>query len=196
MKETSNQSCLFIVDMINGFVKEGPLADQAICSIIKPIEQIIKDFKQKNYPIVAFSDAHQEDSKEFEAFIPHCIEGTKESELIDEFIPYQDDMVIIKKNSTNGFLAPDFIKWFEKQPVYKNYIITGCVTDICVLQLAASMIGYVHQHNLDARVIISKNTSETFDIENHPRESYNFMATTLLAQLGVQVHDTIDYSSL
>jgi nicotinamidase-related amidase len=196
MKKTSNQSCLFVVDMINGFVKEGPLADPTICSIIKPIEQIIKDFKQKNYPIVAFCDSHHEDSKEFEAFLPHCIVGTQESELIDELLPYQKDMVLIKKNSTNGFLAPEFISWFKKQPVFTNYIIVGCVTDICVLQLASSMIAYVHQHNLDAKVIISKNTSETYQIENHPRESFNYMAYTLLEQLGVQVYDTIDYSAL
>lgn len=196
MKELSNQSCLFVVDMINGFVKEGALADPAICSIIKPIEQIIKDFKQKNYPIVALCDAHQPDSKEFESFPPHCLKGTRESELIDEFKPYQQDMVIIEKNSVNGFLAPDFISWFEKQPIYKNYIITGCVTDICVFQLAASMMAYIHQHNLDSNVIISKNTSETFENEHHPRESYNYMATTLLAQLGVHVYDTIDYTTL
>lgn len=195
MKKTSHQSCLFIVDMINGFVKEGPLADPAICSIIKPIEQIIKDFKQKNYPIVAFCDSHQVDSKEFDAFLPHCIEGTKQSELIDEYLPYQKDMVTIKKNSTNGFVAPAFIEWFKNQPIYKQYIIVGCVSDICVLQLASSMIAYVHEHNLDSKVIISKDTSETYQIENHPRESFNYMAYTLLEQLGVTVHDTIDYSS-
>src|SRR5690554_5690918 len=108
MNQTSNASVLMIVDMINGFVKEGPLADPTICSIIKPIDKIIKDFKQKDYPIVALCDAHQENSKEFNAFLPHCIKGTKESELIDEFKLYQEDIKMIEKNSVNGFLSPEF----------------------------------------------------------------------------------------
>lgn len=192
MNKSSNASCLIIVDMINGFVKEGPLADPAICSIIEPIEQIIKDFKQKDYPIVALCDAHQANSKEFDAFLPHCLKDTKESELIDEFKVYEKDMLVFEKNSVNGFLSPAFQQWFQKQPTFKNYIVVGCVTDICVLNMASTLMAYIHQHNLDAKVIVSKDTSETFEIENHPRESYNFMAYTLLEQLGVQVNDNVE----
>ena len=187
MKNTSDQSCLFIVDMINGFVKEGPLADPAICSIIKPIEQIIKDFKQKDYPIVAFCDAHDEMATEFHVFPVHCVKNTQESEIIDEFQPYVSSMKIFYKNSVNSFFAPGFESWLKKQPLYKQYIVTGCVTDICVFQLAASLVAYFHQHNLKTDVVVTKDTSETFDIEGHPRESYNFMAYTLLNQLGVKV---------
>ncbi len=187
MKHKSDQSCLMIVDMINGFVKEGPLADPAICSIIKPIEQIIKDFKQNNNPIVAFCDAHEPSAQEFKVFPIHCVKKTPESDIIDEYQPYMADTKVFYKNSVNSFFAPGFETWLKKQPLYKEYIVTGCVTDICVFQLAASLIAYFHQHNLDTEVIVTKDTSETFEIEGHPRESYNFMAYTLLNQLGVKV---------
>ncbi len=189
MRKYSDRSCLMIVDMINGFVKEGPLADPAICSIIKPIEQIIKDFIQKKDPVIAFCDAHDTNAKEFEVFLPHCIKGTKESELIEEFLPYKDDMIVFEKNSVNSFFAPGFENWLNDQPVFCEYIITGCVTDICVFQLAASLVAYFHQHNITTNIIVTKDTSETFDIDQHPRESFNFMAYTLLAQLGVKVMD-------
>lgn len=181
--------------MINGFVKKGPLADPTICTIIKPIEQIIKDFKQKDYPIVAICDAHQEDSKEFDAFIPHCLKGSKESMLIDEFKIYEDDMQMIEKNSVNGFLSLQFQEWFVNQPTYKNYIVVGCVTDICVLNLASTLMAYIHQNNLEANVYVSKDTSETFEIENHPRESFNYMAYTLLEQLGVKVIEHVELNN-
>lgn len=196
MKPISSFSCLIIIDMINGFVKEGPLADPAIRLIIEPIEQIIKDFKQKDYPIIALCDAHDLDCGEFDVFLPHCIKGDQESELIDEFKPYSSSMVVCEKNSVNGFLSPAFKEWFDDQPFYTNYVVVGCVTDICVLNFASTLQAYLHQHNVDSHVIVSKDTSETYHTDNHPRESFNHMAYTLMAQLGVQVNDYVTFDNL
>ena len=191
MKETSTQSCLVIVDVINGFIKEGPMADQSIAHIIKPIEEIIKDFKSKGYPIIALCDAHEKDSREFSAFLPHCIAGSHESELVDELKVYEDVIVRLNKNSINGFLAPEFIAWFKDQPIYKNYVVVGCVTDICVLNFASTLLAYLHEHNYESNVIVTTDTSDTFHIENHNKAIFNEMAYTLMKQLGVLVYDHV-----
>lgn len=191
MKNTSAQSCLIIIDMINGFINEGALADQAIAHIIKPIEEIIKDFKQKEYPVIALCDTHQSESTEFNAFAPHCLAGTYESELVDEFKVYGDLITRLDKNSINGFLAPAFQAWFEKQPIYKNYIVVGCVTDICVLNFASTLMAYLHEHNYDSQVIVSEDTSDTFHLEGHNKAIFNEMAYTLMKQLGVHVYDHV-----
>lgn len=196
MKETSSQSCLVLVDMINGFVREGALADQSVGHIIEPIIKIVDDFKHKNYPIIALCDAHHQASREFSAFAPHCLAHTTESELISELQPYSDVIVRIEKNSVNGFVAPAFKQWFDQQPIYQNYIVVGLVSDICVLNFASTLQAYLHEHDYPSNVIVSKDTSDTFHIEHHNKAIFNEMAYTLLKQLGVLVHDYVTFEQL
>ena len=60
---------LIVVDMINGFVDEGALADTHIRHIIKEILNLIKEFKSASDKQVAFiKDAHKKDSMEFKSF--------------------------------------------------------------------------------------------------------------------------------
>ena len=105
---------LVIIDMVNGFVKEGPMSDNYINTITPNIINLIKEFKEKNYDIISTQEGHLNDAKEFEDFPPHCILGTKEAELIDELKPYEDDMKLIRKNSTCGFIAKEFFEYFRE----------------------------------------------------------------------------------
>ena len=80
---------------------------------------------------------HQKNSKEFESFPKHCILGTEEVELIDELKPYEKDMKLIRKNSTSGFVTEEFQKYLkENENNLEEIIITGCCTDICIINFA------------------------------------------------------------
>ena len=187
MNQSSTKSCLVVIDMINGFIQQGPLADPSIASIIGSIETLIKQFKQHDWPIIALVDQHREDAKEFQAFPAHCIKASEESELVDQLKPYQQDMVMLAKNSVNGFLAPDFIAWFEQQPSYKQYVITGCVTDICVLSFAMTLQAYIHQHQLDSEVIVVADGVDTFTTLTHDKATYHNMALAMMKQIGISI---------
>ena len=41
---------LIVVDMVNGFVREGAMADSYIEHIIKPIEHMINEFLNNHFP--------------------------------------------------------------------------------------------------------------------------------------------------
>ena len=81
---------LIVVDMVNGFVREGGLHDRRIEEVIpyqkKLLDQYVKDFEM----ILFIKDCHDVDSVEHNRFqgIKHCIKGTTEVEIIDEFQPY------------------------------------------------------------------------------------------------------------
>jgi len=184
---TSTNACLVIIDMVNGFIHEGPMADASIKNIIVNIEELIKSFHQNHQPIIAFLDKHPENAKEFTAFVPHCVANTSESEWVEELLSYQNDVLFIEKNSVNGFLAPDFQQWFEKAPLYQQYVITGCVSDICVLQFALTLQAYIHQHNLDATVTVCEDAIATFDAPFHPKDTYHTMAIAFMKQCGIHI---------
>ena len=179
---------LLVIDMVNGFVKEGALADNYINRITPNIINLIKEFKESNYDIISIQEGHSNNSKEFENFPPHCILGTKEAELIDELKPYEKDMILIRKNSTCGFVTKEFFEYFENNKnEIEEIILTGCCTDICVLNFAIPLKTYINEHNLPIKVTIYKNTVETYNSDAHNREEYNQMAFKIMGQNGIEI---------
>lgn len=178
---------LVIIDMVNGFVKEGALADTRINFITPNIIELIEKFKSNGHDIISFQDAHSKNSKEFNDFPEHCIEGTKESELIDELLPYNDVMKVIYKNSTSGFVTKEFINYLEENKNnLEEVVITGCCTDICVINFAIPLKNYFNEHNLNTKIIVPKNCVETYNSQTHNSEEYNEIAFKLMKQAGIE----------
>lgn len=174
---------LFVVDMINGFVYEGALSDPSIASIVPAIEKLAK----RSADVVFPCDMHPKSAREFDAFPPHCEADSHESKVIEELRAYAS--TILPKNSTNTFLAPAFQ---EQLPTYlqkhDDFIITGCCTDICVLQFALSFQAYLNQHDLQGkRIIVPVDCVETYGAVGHDATTYNSFALSLLKQSGVSV---------
>jgi len=179
---------LLIIDMVNGFTKEGALADRNINHINENIIALIKNFKENGHDIISIQEGHTENSKEFENFPKHCILGTEEAELIDELKPYEKDMKLIRKNSTSGFVTEEFQKYLKSnEKNLEEIIITGCCTDICIINFALPLKNYINEHNLNISVIVPKNAVETYNTPNHSREEYNEMAFKLMEQSGIKI---------
>ncbi len=181
---------LVIIDMINGFIKEGALADSYINTITPKIIEKIKENIESNDMIINFQDAHKIDSKEFKDFPPHCIIGTFEAKLIDELLPYENKMKTIYKNSTSGFVTDEFMQFIENNKNNLNEItITGCCTDICIINFAIPLKNYCNEHNLDIEIIVPKNCVQTYNSDIHNRDEYNEMSFKLMKQCGIKVEE-------
>ncbi len=179
---------LLVIDMINGFVKEGALADKQINSITPNIINLIEEYIENDNDIISIQEGHSENSKEFESFPVHCVLGTDEAELIEELMPYKDKMKLIRKNSTCGFITNDFMKYIEEnEEKLEEVILTGCCTDLCVMNFALPLKNYINEHNLNIKVTIYKNAVETYDAPMHNREEYNDMAFKIMKQNGVEI---------
>ena len=102
MKEIKNlkvyKKVLIVVDMVNGFVREGALADKHIEGTINNQLALIKKYQEEGNLVIFIKDTHTKDSVEHDRFgrALHCIEGTKEAELIEELKPFEN-----KENSRN-----------------------------------------------------------------------------------------------
>lgn len=177
---------LVVVDMVNGFINEGALADKRINNIVPAIIRKIEQAKAEGATIVAFRDCHSENDEEFKTYPPHCIKGSFESELIDELKPYQKDMIDIEKNTTNGFNTKK-MRQLLKENVFDSVDITGCCTDICVNAFASSMMKYIISNNLPTKLYISDNAVDTFSLPGHDGDEVNKSTLKELEEIGVNV---------
>ena len=138
------------VDMVNGFVNEGPMHDEYIRNTIpyqiSLMELARQDPKAMN---IIVKDTHKEDAVEFKKFPVHCVENTKESELIDELKRFEtEDALVFKKNSTSAMHAPGFLDAIDSFKNLKEVVIVGCCTDICVLNLVIPLQTYFDDKNI------------------------------------------------
>lgn len=196
MKNLENiRELLVVVDMVNGFVKSGALADPYIGHIIKPIEELIKEFKDsKDKDVIFIRDAHIPGCAEFKKFPEHCIDGTWESEIVDELKPYSLDSRIYKKNSRSTFTLQSFRNDLDKmriKGILEKVIATGCCTDLCVLDLAVPLANYFDQMNDNREVIVLQDAVETYDAPWHNRDEYNDMAFKIMNQEGIRLVKTL-----
>lgn len=174
---------VFVVDMINGFIKEGALHDSAILTCTAPIQQLLTDLDCRR---IFIADAHPPKTREFEAYPSHCVIGTAESEVIDELQPYVEEL--IHKNSTNAFTAADFQTFLTNDiDCYSDLIITGCCTDICIMQFALCLNAWLNEHNkTKQRIVIPANCIDTYHIEGaHDAERNNQFALENMQANGI-----------
>ena len=183
------KKCLIIVDMVNGFINEGILHDKKIGRIIPRQKEIIEQAKLEGRLIIIVKDTHSHGSVEFARFgnTEHCLENTKESELIDELKDYEfkEDTISIKKNSTSFMEAPDFRKLMEEQTKIIEFDIVGCCTDICVVNGTIGLANYLDQHNRKHIINVHEDGIATYQEEE--RQEYVDAAILLMKQQGINI---------
>ncbi len=137
------KKALLVIDMLNDFVREGaPLEVPQTRRIIPNIARRIEEARAKGVPVVYICDSHREDDPEFKVWPRHAVRGTEGAEVVDELRPKEGDMVV-PKVSYSGFFQTDLDDRLRSLGV-EELILTGCVTNICVLYTAvdAYMRGY------------------------------------------------------
>ena len=92
-----------VVDMVNGFVNFGNLADPNINRIVPNVVNIIQTALKNGDKVVAFKDTHDENDIEFLIYPVHCVRGTPECDLVPELSPFENKMTVFEKSTTNGF---------------------------------------------------------------------------------------------
>ena len=181
------EKLLVVVDMVNGFTKYGNMADPYINHITDEIKTLVEEFIHEKEGIAFIKDTHNEDSAEFKKFPPHCVRGTGEEELISELKPYESYGLVYEKNSTSTMFASGFMNDIDSMRKLKEVIITGCCTDICVLNLAIPLTNYFDEKDRLVDVVVLKDAVETYNSETHNRKEYNEMSLKLIKQAGIKV---------
>lgn len=183
------KGCLIIVDMVNGFTREGVLHDEEILKTVKRQIELIKEAKNSGKLIIFIKDTHTKDSTEYERFggSKHCLENTSESELIDELKIYEndEDTISIKKNSTSFMESPEFRELMKKQKELEEFDIAGCCTDICVANGSIGLANYLDEWNRKHKIRVHDDAIATY--AENSRNEYVEAAKILMKQQGIEI---------
>lgn len=180
------KNMLVVVDMVNGFINEGALADKNINKVTPNIVNLIENAKKNKDVIVAFKDCHTEDDEEFNVFPPHCIKGTSESDFIPELKKYENDMIVIEKNTTNGFANREFRALVDKCD-FDCVTVVGCCTDICVSGFVNSYLDYIAEKGVNTKIYVDESACYTFDDDNHNAEYMHRSAIEEMKENGAVI---------
>lgn len=194
------RTAVFSSDVINGFLREGPLSSERVDEITEPIVKLFKaawEHGVKDY--VLLQDAHAQDTPEFRVYPPHCVAGTDESRTIPELkkLPFVDHLKVIEKNSLSPAIETHFEEWLREHPDLKTAIVVGNCTDLCVYQLAMYLRMRADALNiLDFDVIVPVDAVQTFDIPTadaqdaiipHPGDFFHEVFLYHMASNGIRV---------
>lgn len=177
---------LIVVDMINGFVRKGVLANKEIEEVIPENIKLIEEFLNDEEGAVALvRDSHSKNAPEFKTFPEHCLEGTEESELVEELIKYEKDSLVYKKNSTNFVFAPNFMNDIKNMENLEEVVLNGCLTDYCIKNGAISLRNLFDQDNRNIEVIVDQAGVSTFNSDVHDKEVTSKQALDDMVNNGI-----------
>lgn len=160
------EELVIVVDMVNGFVKEGALAAPSIMRVVPRQIEILKEaIENPKMGIIFIRDCHNKDAVEFKTFGPHCIDGTPETEVIDELKDFVT--CFYKKNSTNFVFADGFINDINKLKNLKRVLLMGCLSEVCVKNGGIALRNLFDQLNKDIDVCVYEDAIDTYDAPEH-----------------------------
>lgn len=181
------EKVLIVVDMVNGFVYNGPLHDIECSKIIPRQKEIIDDYLDNGDLVVFIKDTHTKDSTEFSRMPIHCLENTDESELVPELREYvgRDNVITINKNSTSFNEVPEFRDLITNLVNLKRVDEIGVCTDICDFNGIMGLANRLNQENRDVSIYVHEDAVATFN--ETERSEYVEAAKLLMKQQGINI---------
>jgi nicotinamidase/pyrazinamidase len=169
MSET--RKTIIVIDMLNGFCREGNLASRRLDSITPRLHGYLEKEEAGGADIVFLVDTHAPDDPEFAIFPVHCVEGSGEDEIVPELAAIAGRGTVIRKHTYSGFRdtnlddvlarsAPDVVE------------VAGVCTDICVLHTVYDLKVRGYQ------VLVHSDLVETYDGPEHDANEINRFALT------------------
>jgi nicotinamidase/pyrazinamidase len=147
---------LIITDVQEGFTRQGNLASAECEAAIPTIRKIVDEELASGTPIIFTKDSHVPNDREFEMFPPHCIIGTPEHDLVEEFRDIEVEAeAVIQKHRYSAFFRTDLEDVLIRIRPEEVHIMGFC-TDICVLHTTADL------RNRDFQVVVRGDGCETF----------------------------------
>lgn len=150
-----------VIDMNNGFCKQGNLASPRCDAVIPHVREVIEDRRRAGDQLVFTADTHDPNDREFEMFPVHCVRGTPEADVVPELQPFLKDATLIRKRRYSAFFETN-LEALLKAAQPEQVTVVGVCTDICVLHTVADL------RNRDYRVVVPASAVATFDAPGHP----------------------------
>lgn len=165
------EEILVVVDMQNDFTK-GVLGNEETKSVISTVAKCIKEHRANGGKVIFTYDTHYADtymdSQEGRNLpVPHCFDGEKGWEIVDELRPYVANAICIKKPTFGSVELANYLVTKEKElaAIGKKLVVkfVGVCTDICVV----SNVMLVKAFLPEVEVVVYENCCAGVTLEKH-----------------------------
>ncbi len=187
---------LFIVDMNNGFVNFGKMANPDVDKyndLVPEQLKLVERFRRDEQLVNFIMEGHVEEATEFltnqGAYPTHCVLGTGEAELIPQFKleEEKENTNIYYKNSINGGLNLDLQIDLENLKDLREIVISGVCTDLCVLDFARTIARFMDEINHKVSIFVIESTVSTFNAPGHNKEEESEIAYHVMKAAGIEI---------
>lgn len=188
------RKALYVIDMNNGFVNFGAMANTNYLNLVPQQQKLIEKFRRENELVSFVLEGHREDAVEFKKYPKHCIKGTEEAKLIPEFSEEIElpNTKIYEKNSIMGMFNQRAQQDIEQMPNLQEAVFCGVCADLCVMDFARPYSRFLDEINKEATLFAVKSAIDTFDSPDHNREEWLNIAYKVMEQAGIILVDDFE----
>ena len=137
---------IVVVDMMKDFVEpDGAMPLPGSADLVPRINQLIDAARSAGAAVVWAKARYPADDALFRKRVPHCIEGTRGAELVDDLVP-RDGEFVVHKRRYSAFYATDLDLWLREHRI-ERIVLCGLATNICVRSTAHD--GFFHGYQVD-----------------------------------------------
>jgi len=130
-------TALVVVDMQNDFVDpKGSLCVEGARGTVQAILRLRTLARAHHIPVVYTQDWHRPGDAEFDLWGPHAVAETWGAEIVPDLAPGPDEL-IIRKLRYDAFYGTALEHELRQRQI-DTLIVTGTVSNICVLHTAGS----------------------------------------------------------
>ena len=194
LREEEVVKLLYNIDMNEGFVNFGAMANPAYNKLVPEQKRLIDKVRREDGIVDFILEGHDEKALEFKTYPEHCKLGTREVDLIPELIDEQNKIntYTFYKNCINGMLNLDVQEQIKRLKNLKEIIYSGVCADLCVMDFARTNARFLDQINKDVKLFVVKSTIDTFDAPGHNREEWMDIALKVMEQAGIEVVENVE----
>lgn len=171
---------VLVVDMLNGFLKEGNLANASARRIIPNIKNLLRRKAKEGWKVVFLADNHKKGDLEFQMFPEHCVEGTEETKVVKELQRFVAKDNYVPKTRYSGFFKTNLEEILEAEKPEK-VVVVGIYANICVLYTTADL------RNRGYEVAIPKDCATALGGPGETEQKTDFIFKHMKNVLGVKV---------
>jgi nicotinamidase-related amidase len=125
-------TAVVVVDMQHDFVDPAaPLAAEGATDIVGPIAELLEMARGSGVRVVHVNERHRPSGVDYgiqlEVEPPHCVEGTRGAEIVDELAAHDDEPLVVKRRY-DGFFDTDLRAILQGWEI-ENLLFTGVCTE-------------------------------------------------------------------
>ena len=151
---------LLLIDLQRDFVEPGgALYFPGAESVLPPVLDLVKKYREQNLPIITTQDWHEENDAEFQIWPKHCVKDGAGAELVKalkESLSGYEKHLTVRKTRYSAFYGTNFEKIIESYGI-DEVEVCGVVTHICVLFTVEEL------RNRGIRTIVRKDAVASYD---------------------------------